>query len=156
MGHRYHWALLVGPKTETQDAKGTRYHAKERLNPNGKSEWIFEEMEVRIQATQMVLVRITVAKIENRDRVVNILRNVPIRQGEPGWNCVGWVKEALELLKADEKALGTNVIEWVKVRNATMLYCQRKKDEHRFDGKGDFDTAKVATYDLMEDKEIIR
>jgi hypothetical protein len=51
--------------------------------------------------------------------------------GQPGWNCVFWVKEALEMLKADPKALGTSVVEWEKVRSEAMGYCQRKKDQHR-------------------------
>jgi hypothetical protein len=40
-----------------------------------------------------------------------------------GWNCVGWVKDALELLKADPRALVTSVIEWEIVRDAAMAYC---------------------------------
>lgn len=86
---------------------------------------------------------------------LEILRNTPIRQGQPGWNCVFWVKEALEILKLDPKALGTNVVEWEKVRYETMDYCQRKKDQHRFDGQGNFNMRTVPTYDLMERKEII-
>lgn len=27
--NRYHWSLVVGPKTETPEARGMRYHAKE-------------------------------------------------------------------------------------------------------------------------------
>ncbi|KAH0839356.1 hypothetical protein J3R83DRAFT_39 [Lanmaoa asiatica] len=151
----YHWCLLVGPKIETGDAIGVRYDARERITQSGHSEYFFAEAEVHLKAIQMLLVRVTIAKVKNRDRLADILRKVPIRQGTPGWNCVGWVKEALELLGDDDEALGTNVIEWEKVRNAAMSYCQRKKDDHRFDGKGNFDTENAATYDLMEDKEVI-
>ncbi|EAW22827.1 uncharacterized protein NFIA_015200 [Aspergillus fischeri NRRL 181] len=103
----------------------------------------------------MLLVRIMVGKVADGNRLVEILRNTPIRQGQPGWNCVSWVKEALDKLKVDSKALGTSVIEWEKVRNEAMNYCQRKKDQHRFDGQGNFDSDKVPAYDLMERKEII-
>lgn len=65
------------------------------------------------------------------------------------------MKEALEGLKADGKALGTCVIEWNRVRDGAMTYCQRKKDEHRFDGEGNFDMGKAATYNLIEGKETI-
>lgn len=41
------------------------------------------------------------------------------------------------------------------MRDDAMGYCQRKKDQHRFDGKGNFDTSKAATYDLIEGKETI-
>ncbi|KAL3408143.1 hypothetical protein V8F44DRAFT_504610, partial [Aspergillus fumigatus] len=45
------------------------------------------------------------------------------------WNCVFWVKEALETLKVNPKALGTSIIKWEKVRSAAMDYCQWKKDQ---------------------------
>ncbi|KAM0112865.1 hypothetical protein ACP6JB_001364 [Aspergillus fumigatus] len=132
----YHWALIVGPKVEAEDGIGVRYHAKERPKLGGGSEWFFEERD-------------------DGNRLVEILRNTPIRQGQPGWNCVFWVKEALETLKVNPKALGTSIVEWEKVRSAAMDYCQRKKDQHRFDGQGNFNMRKVPTYDLIERKEII-
>ena len=61
----------------------------------------------------------------------------------------------MEELKVDPKALGTSVMEWEKVRNQAMDYCQQKKDQHRFDGQGNFDRSKAPTYDLMEQKETI-
>jgi hypothetical protein len=133
-----------------------RYHAKERLKQDGGSEWYFEERDVPLAPTSMLLVRIMIGKIENKERLLNVLRNTPIRKGQLGWNCVGWVKEALEGLKADGRALGTSMIDWDRVRNESMGYCQKKKDEHRFDGKGNFDMHKAATYDLIEGKETIR
>ncbi len=103
----------------------------------------------------MLLVRIMIAKVEDNSRLSNMLRSTPIRQGEQGWNCVFWIKEVLEKLKGETKALGTKEIEWEKVRDGAMVYCRRKKDEHRFDGKGNFDMSKVPTYDLIERKEIV-
>jgi hypothetical protein len=103
----------------------------------------------------MLLVRITVGKVEDGNRLVKILRDTPIRQGQLGWNCVAWVKEALETLEVDPKALGTRVTEWEKVRSGAMDYCQRKKDQHRFDGQGNFDMEVAPTYDLIEQKETI-
>ena len=76
----------------------------------------------------MLLVYVIIGKIEDRDRLVNVLRNNPIRQGDSGWNCVIWIKEALKGLKVDKKALGTSVIEWNQVQDRAMTYCQRKKD----------------------------
>ncbi|KAH7890943.1 hypothetical protein F5I97DRAFT_1976300 [Phlebopus sp. FC_14] len=151
----YHWALIVGPKKESEGGQGVRYHAKEQISASTQIQWLFEEREIGLHATHMLLVRITIAKIANRDRLADILRNVPIRQGTPGWNCVGWVKEALERLKNDSEALGTNVIDWEKVRHTAMEYCQQKKDGNRFNGQGNFDPTKPPTYDLMVKKETI-
>lgn len=125
------------------------------LKAPGVVEWIFEEYECPLLATSMLLVRVILGKVEDSNRLVEILRSTPIRQGQAGWKCVFWVKEALETLTADSKALGTNVIEWEKVRGEAMPYRQSKKDQHRFDGQGNFDTTKALTYDLIERKEII-
>ena len=66
-----------------------------------------------------------------------------------------FVQEVLERLTADEKALSTNVLDWGKVRDKAMGYCQTKKDQHRFDGKGNFDASRPPTYDLTQNKETI-
>jgi len=58
----------------------------------------------------MLLVRICVGKIEKDDRTIAIIRGVPIWENMEGWNCVYWVNEALQLLQADEKAMGTYVL----------------------------------------------
>lgn len=134
---------------------GKRYHAKERLTQGGGSEWYFDECKCRLVQTSMLLVRIMIAKVKDNDQLTSILRSTPIRQGESGWNCISWVKEALEKLEADKQALGTSVTEWASVRDGAMSYCQTKKDQHRFDGQGDFDMGKAPTYNLMEGVETI-
>ncbi|TGO19773.1 hypothetical protein BTUL_0002g00150 [Botrytis tulipae] len=152
----YHWGLIVGPKKEVEASRGTRFHAKEFLSlSTGKSEFKYEEVSIPLLATQMLLVRVMIAKIENYDRMLQILRAIPIRSRNEGWNCVGWVREALTELQNDGKTLGTAVIEWAMVRDAAMNYCQRKKDEHRFDGVVEWKTDKAATFDLINGKEVI-
>lgn len=151
--YRYHWGIILGPKTETEGNTGMRFHAKESITEEGVSAWVFEEKESSLTATSMVLVRVMIAKVRNRARLISILRNVPMRPDVPGWNCIGWVKEALELLEKDGKVLGTSVAEWRTVRNAAMDYCQLKRDEHRFDGTVQFDMRIMPTYDLLERKE---
>lgn len=61
--HRYHWALIVGPKVEAEDGIGVRYHAKERPKLGEGSEWFFEERECPLAPTSMLLVRIMVGKV---------------------------------------------------------------------------------------------
>ncbi|KAF7509587.1 hypothetical protein GJ744_007625 [Endocarpon pusillum] len=51
--------------------------------------------------------------------------------------------------------MGTSVLEWESVRDEAMKYCQRKQDQHRFDGQGLYDSSKAPTYDLVEGKETI-
>ena len=102
---------LLGPKIEPKDGTGVRYHAKERPKATGGSEWYFQGLECSLIATSMLLVRIMIGKVTEGNRVVEILHNTPIRIGQPEWNCVSWVKEALEMLNADGKALGTSTFE---------------------------------------------
>jgi hypothetical protein len=145
----------VGPKDEAKGGIGMRYHAKERITGPNASAWLFEEKETSLSATSMLLVRVMIAKVEKKDRLISTLRDTPIKQDVAGWNCVGWVKEALQNLEMDGKALGTAVTDWTKVRNAVMEYCQQQKDKHRFDGQGNYDMTKVPTYDLIEGREVI-
>lgn len=71
----------------------------------------------------MLLVRVMVGNVEDGNRLVEILRGTPTPQGQAGWNCVSWVKDTLERVKVDGRALGTSVIEWETVRRESMGYC---------------------------------
>ncbi|KAH6628525.1 hypothetical protein F5144DRAFT_579284 [Chaetomium tenue] len=156
---KYHWALLVGPKNELSSSRGKRYHAKEKPSGTpGQLVWEFEGRDTLMEASAMALVRVLVAKITNMDRLVSALQSVPVRGSEPQWNRVEWVKEALEILQRDGKAVGTSVLGWHAVRDAAMQFVEKKAAEHRFDGRaepGQFDISKVATYDLLEGEETI-
>lgn len=96
-----------------------------------------------------------VAKVKDTPRLSEVLRKIPIRQDQEEWNCVYWVKEALETARDEGRVLGRNVVDWRWVVREVMGYVQRKKDEHRFDGKGEFDMGRVPTYDLVEQSEVI-
>ena len=145
---------MVGPKVDKNDASGVRYHALERMGLT-ESEWVFEELAIPMSSAHMILVRIALAKVEDTDGLAQLLRQIPIRQGEEGWNCVLWIKEALSHVEQSKDIVGTSVLDWTAVRDAALAYCQQKKDEHRFDGKGNFDTQRVPTYDLIQRREII-
>ncbi|PKY05712.1 hypothetical protein P168DRAFT_129649 [Aspergillus campestris IBT 28561] len=152
----YHWALILGPKKETDGLMGMRFHVKERILPGGQgTEWVFENPPCRLGATSMLLVRIMVGKVKDSQRLTEILRTTPVRGDVGGWNCVSWVKEAVERAQAEEKVLGKCVLDWQTVRAAAMDYCQEKKDQHRFDGQGVFDMSRAPTYDLIQRKESI-
>lgn len=150
---------MLAPKVEKKTSQGKLYHAREKYVRESQSyEWFFEECKCDLLPTIKMLVRILVAKVENIQRLEQILRTTPIRHEEAGWNCVFWVREALEKLKADKEALGTSVVEWATVRDTAMKYCQDKIDQHRFDsfgGFGGFDEEKIPTYDLIEEVETI-
>ncbi|KAK8199913.1 hypothetical protein HDK77DRAFT_213966 [Phyllosticta capitalensis] len=118
-------------------------------------EWQLEERSTTVLATNALLVRVMIGKVEKKSRLVDLIRGTPIRPNQTGWNCVEWVKEALARIQADGKAVGTGVLEWNTVRDGALMFCKRKKDQHRFDGKGKFDMERAATYDLIERKETV-
>lgn len=62
---------------------GFRYQAKERLEMGGGSKWFFEERECPLIPTSMLLVRVMVGRVVDGNRLVEILPNTSIRQGQP-------------------------------------------------------------------------
>ena len=154
----YHWALVSGPKAEKSTSQGKRYHVKQRQyaeNDQLRTEWEYEELEIPITPTRMILVRVTVAKVTDWDNMEQILRGIPLVQNDASWTCRTWVKDALVRLADDGRALGTSVSDWLTVENTAKRYVQEKKDQHRFDGQEPWDLEKVPTWDLIENKETI-
>jgi hypothetical protein len=89
----------------------------------------------------MILVRIMLAKVEDANKLAQLLRQIPIGQREEGdWNCVAWVREALLRIERSEGVVGRSVLGWEAVREAALSYCRLKRDERRFDGTGKYDS----------------
>jgi hypothetical protein len=105
------------------------------MGPHKKSEWYFEKKDIGLLPTSMLLVRVMIGKVERMDRFYEVIGTVSINLGENGWNCVSWVKEAVERLNYNDHTLGSNVTVWEKVRDGAMWYVQKKKAGHRFKGR---------------------
>ena len=99
---------MIGPKDEREDGRGTRFHAVDRLVGPGRMQWEFEE---RLTAANMALVRIMVGKVANAARLVQTIRGVPVKQDDPQWNCISWVKQVLQALETHGGRLG-EVLKW--------------------------------------------
>ena len=145
----------MGPKGDKNEGRGARYHARNHATAEADSVWAFEEVRTSLMPTQMILVRVLIAKIENTDKLAQLLRQVPVKQGQQDWNCVSWVKEALSQLEVSTDILGTSVVQWEAVRNTAMSYCQKKRDQRRFDSAAKYDNTRVPTFDLIQGKETI-
>jgi len=152
---RYHWALLIGPKFEDPETRGIRFHAKNPFPLPGQKKWIFEELETSMMPTRQFLVRLLIAKVRDKDRAIEVLRNVPILDEDPSWNCVIWTQDALRALSSDKKALGTRKSDWDYVKTEALRYIEEKIAQHRFDQIGTFDMGKAATYDLLQGRETV-
>jgi hypothetical protein len=70
----------------------------------------FENVEASIQTTSMILIRTTVAKILKLSRWEMILKAIPVVKNDSTWNCITWVKNALEELHKSG-CLGTHQTE---------------------------------------------
>lgn len=75
----YHWALIIGPKIETQGKMGVQHHVKERPKMGGDSKWLFEKRNCLLTATSMLLVRGMNGKVEYGNRLVQLLRTTSIK-----------------------------------------------------------------------------
>lgn len=119
-------------------------------------EFVFEERPVSMMPADMILVRLMLAKVENMDRLTQLLRQIPIRRAEEeNWNFVSWVKEALLRIEQSKGVVGKSVVDRKAVRDAALTYCQQKRYQHRFDGTGKHDHSQVPTFDMMQMKETV-
>lgn len=143
----------MGPKTEDSDSIVAQFHAKERIRlvgspPRPESVWEYEERESRLTPTSMLLIRVMIGKVKDRNRLESLLRNIPVRPEVVGRNRAAWVKEALELALRDKSVLrNPKNFNWDGIRDTVMWYAKRKRAEHRLD------ETKVPTWDMIDGVE---
>ena len=61
-----HWL-----KVEDDGRHGIRYYAKKRMTSSG-IQWFFEEQEVPLTPTAMLLVRVMIGKVEDQTQLVRV------------------------------------------------------------------------------------
>lgn len=124
---------------------------RQKRDGKTKDTWTFEKRELVTLKTQLLLVRVLVAKIVgSRQDLEASLRRVPVIQDDPNWRCRTWVKNALAQITKD-RILGTGVAHWDIVEGECLSYVERKKREGRFQ-KTPL-PEEIPTYDLIEKKE---
>ena len=111
-GEPYHWALIVGPKEELQDSRGRRHHVRNTIDQAGNSYWYYQQVEIPVQPTSTLLVRIAIAKVTDQAQLERTLENMTLVQNDPNWNCRIWVGDALAALEGDGRSLGTKRMDW--------------------------------------------
>ncbi|KAK3933570.1 hypothetical protein QBC46DRAFT_326314 [Diplogelasinospora grovesii] len=152
----YHWALLTGYKDEHKKPEGYRYHVR---NLPGRDQsgravvtWQYEERDLtNVRFTTQLLVRIRVSKVADLARLQEILRQVPVVQGDPSWTCRIWVRDAIAALNADGRAL-KKPVNWPAVEARGPQYVQEKIAANRWGAGADLSTA--PTWDMMKNKEM--
>ncbi|KAM7203360.1 hypothetical protein V8F33_002351 [Rhypophila sp. PSN 637] len=175
-GPGYHWSFITGPKPEKESpfSQGMRIHAVQRAainqsgtpvptTPGNPINWEFEARQIRMAPTAMVLVRVVIAKIHDMDRLMEILSNVPIRGHDKTFSCRMWMIDAVNALAQDDgQALSakSKITDWDTIYQAAIEFVEKKKAEHRFDGRDAenpnpvFRKERIATFDLLTGEEI--
>ncbi|CAK7210786.1 hypothetical protein SEUCBS140593_000948 [Sporothrix eucalyptigena] len=151
---RYHWAFLVGPKNEgaaNVQVPGTKYHVKNRPVQG----WIYEEVDVAdVKSTVDLLARVTIAKVEDEDRLAGIMRKIPVVQNDPNWRCRSWIADVLSRLKEDGKAVGTSELDWPTIEALARDYVGKKAAAQRY-AKVEELTLPKPMWNILEGKEVI-
>ena len=152
----YHWALIVGPKKETEKTTpaGKRYHAINTKLPNDTAPWRYEVVNLRRPVTSLLLVRITIAKVVDQVRLERTLQDIPVAQ-RPGFTCRTWVSAAIAAL-AKDGGLGTSTtMNWDTIQRRGFEYVAEKKAAGRWKNAGKWKIGMPSTYSMIEGKEMV-
>jgi hypothetical protein len=119
---RYHWAFLVLPSKITDTSRAFRLHARNYFSGPDSVTWFFEQLHVDAKGTSKLLTTTPIGKVVDMDRLLEILRDIPIPQNEPDWNCVNWMREALDEISHDQTALEIEGLgaDWQALRDSVM------------------------------------
>ena len=116
---RYHWALLAIPDNNGQ---ATRFHARDFFTSLDETHWLYEEIHVDPKGTPKLLAKTLIGDINDWDRLLEILRDVPIDQVTPCWNCVLWIRDALRAVGEDRGVVSgrSGVGSWSALRKLAL------------------------------------
>ena len=126
----YLWALLVGPDTAARDAAGTRHHVR---HDQGTQNVFCEEQDMDLALAQTIHVRIAFAKVVSVAQLQKTLRNLPLKDSDPTWTCLSWVKLAFQKLVENRTALKGYVFrdDWSAIEARARRYVQEKREQRR-------------------------
>jgi hypothetical protein len=83
-----------------------------------------------------------------------LFAEVEVIQGDPDFNCITWVHHALLRLH-EARVIGTAALfDWDNIQNTSLEYVQKKKQQGRFSTRWEGDSSRVATFDMMLNREI--
>ena len=68
--------------------------------------WAYEERGVDdVRSTNTLLARFVIVKVEDKRRLINLLRNLLVVNGDPNWRCRSWIAKALTEIAKDGKCV---------------------------------------------------
>lgn len=101
-----------------------------------------------------LLVRILMAKVKDERRLADILRGIPVVQGDPSWRCRTWVANALGAIERDGAAVGTAILDWEQIETVARQYAGDKTRAGRFRDSSMAQQPKP-TWDMLRNRETV-
>ena len=153
----YHWALVIGPPTGSRTDPGTRYDVHKRTTGD-TSRWVYEETHVQDPPAKLVLVRVAIVKILDVAKVETIFRSTPLRDDDPTWRCLHWVRDAVKALLRDGTSVRGYIHEgdWEDIEATTRRFVRRKRDQGRLrDSRESGLPIKIPTWNFWERREVL-
>ncbi|KAF2756104.1 hypothetical protein EJ05DRAFT_478134 [Pseudovirgaria hyperparasitica] len=128
-----------------------RYHARNRPLVG----WEFEEVRVGdVRFTNTLLARVTIAKVVDERRLVELFRVIPVVNDDPNWRCRSWIQQALAAIAHDQSCVSSCELDWARIEAFARQYVAEKTAAGRYAEHEDMLKPKP-TYDLLEEKETI-
>ena len=117
--------------------------------------WIYESTQINPNNDSRLLVRVLIGKTSEPAMVEQSLKKVPVIHNDPTFNCVRRVRLAVAQLELDGIMGKGDRLGWAKIWETALNYVAEKKRQGRFEVSWKGDTSRVATYDLLLDREIV-
>ena len=143
----YHWALQLGPDTDRQNDSSLLLHVRK------SQAWSYEARAGTIRAAVQMLIRLRIGRITDADQVRQIARAVPVRNDDPKWNCVSWIREALARLDAADGIVVDKQLNFEVILKAALEYMMQKESVNRF--KQSTAHGKLPTWDVVHSVELV-
>ncbi|KAL1877372.1 hypothetical protein VTK73DRAFT_8667 [Phialemonium thermophilum] len=146
----YDWSFLIGPKDENKPhVPGMQLRIRKVAQL-----WVLEELVVDdVRNTGSLAVRVLIAKIRDKSRLVQLIKDVHRVQDDDTWNTRSWIADVLNAMATTGGVVGRSVLNWPLVDARARQYVADKIAAGRYAGPQD-PTAPRPTWDLIDDKEI--
>lgn len=90
--------------------------------------------------------------MENEQRLIKLIRDVLVVNGDPNWRCRTWVAQALAEIAKDGNCVGSSQLDWKTVEAFARQYVAQKTAAGRYAKAEDMLKPKP-TYNLVEGEE---
>ena len=98
--------------------------------PNNTAPWRYEVVDLRRPVTSLLLVGITIAKVDDQARLKRALHSIPVAQ-QSGFTCRTLVRAAIAALAKDGSLGTTTLMSWDAIERRGFEYIAEKKQAGR-------------------------